>query len=365
MSFVASEIQQEVRDAARAVLTRYPARTLAEDLERGASYDQALWQQATGLGWTGIAVPEEYDGTGLGFADGAALVEELGRAVQSGPYLDGIVLAELLLRHGTAEDRARHLPGLAAGTLRPALALAAPHGAWRDGAASVTATPTEGGWVLDGRRAYVPHADASDLLVLAARSGDRGVLLLVPTDNPGIRVRPQETLDLTRRYCEVELGGTLVEGVTVLDADDIVGTALDLQRVLMCAETVGTAARLFEMTVAYAKERIQFDQPIAKFQAIKHKCADMRVALDAMVATVQHAVDLAAVGEPVGFEGGVAKAFISEKAPWLAGEALQVHGGIGMTWEHDLHLFLRRIRVNAMLYGGSTGAYGELAGAVL
>ncbi len=363
VSFVATEVQRQVADAARRVLGHYPARTLMSIAATPAGFDGALWEQAARLGWPGVAVPEEFGGAGLTFADAAVLVEELGRALQSGPYIDAIALGHVLCQHATAVQRERQLPALASGALRPALAIAETGRPWSPDGVTVRAARDGDEWALTGSKAFVPHAEAADLFAVPVRGRDGLMLGLVRRDGPGVTIRGLGTLDLTRRYCEVEFAGARTAGV--IAGGNAVAACLAAQQVLICVETTGAARRLLEMTVGYAKDRVQFDRPLASFQAIKHTCANMRMAVDVMTAASYQAVDeFTRTGGP-SLGTDVAAAVVSEQAPRVAGEALQVHGGIGMTWEHDLHLYLRRIRVNAMLYGSADWHEARLADAAL
>lgn len=362
------ESQQALREVARAFLAEHSSSArvrAAMASERG--FEPELWRRIGGaeLGWTAIAVPESYGGLGLGPVELTALLEEMGAALLCAPFFSSVCLGGgAVLQAGSEEQRRAILPGVASGETIATLALAEPEGGW-DPASVRTELRAQGdGFVLDGVKRYVPDGAAADLFVVAARrpgsSGPDGIsLVVVPAGAAGLERSALPTLDRTRRQAEVRLRAVRVPRSAVLGEDGIAGIAapaleraLDLALVALAAEQVGGAQRCLDMAVAYAKERIQFGRPIGSFQAIKHKCADMLVALESARSAAYYAAAAAAAGDPeLPVLASLAKARCSEAFFRCAAEAIQIHGGIGFTWEHDCHLYFKRARSSATLLG--------------
>jgi alkylation response protein AidB-like acyl-CoA dehydrogenase len=317
----------------------------------GTDVDDKLWQRGTELGWTGLAVPEEHDGTGQGLVELCLVAEELGRAAAPGPFADSALAGLVLARLGRPEP----LAALAAGHLKASLAFHGPVAGRYDGDALV----------LSGRASAVQSAAAADwLLVLAAvpAAPGGGGRRLVLVSRPATAVEPRRTLDETRRWYDVVLDGVRVGTDDVIAAGDPeIQWLADAAAVLSAADSLGAGERLLEMTVGYVKVREQFGRPLGSFQSVKHKVADMLTTLKgARAATYYAAMALDAGVADATVAASVAKAFTAEGVAALAGEALQAHGGIGFTWEHDLHLYLRRVKVNEMLYGAPAEHYERI-----
>ena len=320
-------------------------------------FDRAVWQQGCDLGWAGLIVPTACDGLGRDLVDAALVSEELGRGVVPGPFI-ATTLATLALIDRTAEPaRADLLSRVAGGDAVMTWAFCEPGAAWSPGAITTLAHPAEdGGYRLDGVKVAVQDADAAELMVVTAKTGADLVQLLVPTAHPGLSIRTQKTIDLTRRFCEVRFDDAHVGADAVLHhggpALRSVERQLRAAAVLVSADSVGVGRRLLDMTVEHVKVREQFDRPIGSFQAVKHRCASMRIWLQASASAMAYAAMAAAADTDDADEAAsVAKAQATEHVAALAGEALQLHGGIGFTWEHDLHLYLRRAKANEMLFG--------------
>jgi alkylation response protein AidB-like acyl-CoA dehydrogenase len=330
-------------------------RTLLDD-ERG--YPADYLRRSAELGWFALLVAEEHGGgsvSGDGLRDAALVAEVRGAELQPGPFVGMNVVAYALSRHGSPRQVDDVLPGVVAGETVATWALADPR-AGLSGPATVTAEPGGDGFRLSGTCAVVPDAPIADHVLVPAVLGDGVVQFLIATDAPGVRVERLDVFDLTRRAGRVDL-----EGVTVGN-DDAVGASadgsallselLDVASVLTVAETVGAMAQLFETTVQYAKDRVAFGRPIGSFQALKHQLADLSLALEMSVASVEAAAHAVAGGDPLGPQlASVAKAFVGEAAIDIAQGCLQVHGGIGYTWEHDLHLYLRRASADQAFFG--------------
>ncbi|MGW5715182.1 acyl-CoA dehydrogenase family protein [Amycolatopsis sp. NPDC003865] len=351
MDYELSEEQAMVRDAARELLTDHaPARAQTT----GDDVDPVLWALTVAQGWPGLAVPVEFGGSGLGLVELTLLAEEIGRAVTRGPFVSTALVGLALARTGSPSLRAETLPALAAGTAWATWAFAEPGSPWTpDGVRSTTARGDGDDVVVDGVKTAVPDAGGAHWLLVTAREGDGVASFLVDRDTPGVSVRRQNVVDLTRAFYEVRL-----DGVRVPSRRRLVAEPADLRRllddaaVLTAADTLGALDRLLAMTVDHLRVRVQFDRPLGSFQALKHKCATMAMAVHGIRAATYHAAMTADAGSPDAERAAcVAASYSSAAAGEVAGEALQLHGGIGFTWEHDLHLYLRRAQTDAVLHG--------------
>ena len=346
MDFELTEEQAALREVSRAMLAANCPPSLVRSLAAaGRDVDDKLWQRGAELGWAGLAVPEEHDGAGQGLVELCLVAEEIGRAVAPGAFGDSALVALVLARLGRPEL----LGALAAGASRPAWPATGRAGRY-DG----------GDLVLSGRATAVQAAAAADWLLVTAATDQGRRLVLV--ERPRAAVEPRRTLDETRRWYDVVLDGVRIRAADVVAADEAdLQWLADAAAVLSAADSLGVGERLLEMTVGYVKVREQFGRPLGSFQSVKHKLADMLTTLKgARAATYYAAMALDAGVAGATAAASVAKAFTAEGVAALAGEALQAHGGIGFTWEHDLHLYLRRAKVNEMLYGAPAEHYERL-----
>jgi len=364
MEFSFSEDQAELRRAARRFLevasSEERVRT-AMETEQG--YDSATWEQLSEeLAWTALTIPEEYGGLGMSYLDLHPLMEEMGRALLCSPFFSTICLgANALLLGGSDTQKERHLPGIAAGETTVTLAYAERNS--QVDAENVEATYSRGGsgYTLRGKKSYVLDGHTADLLIVAARSkqstGAEGVsLFLVRSDAEGVRRAWLPTMDQTRRLAAIELGDVAVPTDALLGEEgrgwELCQRTLDLARIALAAEQVGAAEMCLEMSVDYAKVRKQFGRPIGSFQAIKHKCADMLMMIESARSAAFYASALAAQGDSDLEEAASsAKAFCSDTFFHCAAENIQIHGGIGFTWEHPAHMYFKRAKATEVLFG--------------
>jgi alkylation response protein AidB-like acyl-CoA dehydrogenase len=347
VDFELTEEQAALREVSRGMLAvSCPPQLVRFLAVAGTDVDDKLWRRGAELGWIGLAVPEEHDGAGQGLVELCLAAEEIGRAAAAGPFTDGALIALALARHGQPEL----VPALAAGDLKASWAH---HG-------SVAASYDGDDLVLGGRATAVQAAAAANWLLVTAGS-DRGRRLVL-VERERTTVESRRTLDETRRWYDVVLDGLRVPAADVVTADEAeIGWLTDAGAVLTAADSLGVGERLLEMTVAYVKVREQFGRPLGSFQSVKHKVADMLTTLKgARAATYYAAMALDAGVAEAAAASSAAKAFTGQGVAALAGEALQAHGGIGFTWEHDLHLYLRRAKVNEMLYGSAAEHYERL-----
>jgi alkylation response protein AidB-like acyl-CoA dehydrogenase len=310
-----------------------------------AGFSPAWWRQAAELGWTSLLVPEALGGGSLsehGLLDLVLVAEELGRHVAPGPLAPVNVVAEAVARAGTAEQQEAVLPSLLDGS-----AVAA----WC-GHVPVQATADGEGWVLSGPVPAVEAGAQADHLLVPATSGSDVLQLLVPVTTPGVTVTPLAGLDLVRRHAAVSFDGARLPRDAVVGGPEEAERSLQLACVLQCAETCGVIDVVFAMTVEYLGDRYSFGRPLSSYQALKHRLADDKVVLEACHAAATAAARAVATSSVQAAElVSVAAHWIGPHATELIQDCVQLHGGIGVTWEHDLHLFLRRATVNRMLHG--------------
>jgi alkylation response protein AidB-like acyl-CoA dehydrogenase len=355
--------QDELRDGVRTVLTgECPMSLVREVVEKGTAAD-ALWSRMVALGWPALTVPESAGGLGMGAVELAVVVEELGRAVAPGPFVPTVTqFAPVVAEAGTPEQQHALLGAVAAGELTGTLALVESSGDLEPAHVTATADPDGTGFVLHGAKSMVVEATAADQIAVVARvrgtDGDDGVgAFVVPRVEVG--VEPVEALDASRPLAHMTLDGVRV------DSDRVVGEpgpgsaaairrAVEVAVTALAVEIVGAAQAIFDVTLEYAKQREQFGVPIGSFQAIKHKFADMLVALERARATSYFAaLTIAEDDDRRSLAASMAKAAAGDCAALLAKEGIQIHGGIGYTWEHDMHLYVRRVKSNATLFGNA------------
>jgi alkylation response protein AidB-like acyl-CoA dehydrogenase len=326
-------------------------------MESEGGYDDTVWRQMTEqLGLQSLALPTEHGGDGYGFVELRVVLEEMGRTLLPSPFLSTVVLAgSALMASGDAAAQAAHLPGIAGGKTTATLAVAEADGAWRTDGLATEAVRTDAGWRLHGEKCFVLDGATADLLLVVARTA-AGPGLFAVTGDAGLTRTPLRTLDPTRRLARLTFTDTPAVPVGQTgSAGPIVDRVLDLATAALAAEQVGGARACLEASVAYARERVQFGRPIGSFQAVKHRCADMftRVQLaDAAAAEAANAIAGVEGAPPAGVAAAVAHVVCSEAFMFVAAENIQVHGGIGFTWEHPAHLYFRRAKSSQLLFGG-------------
>jgi alkylation response protein AidB-like acyl-CoA dehydrogenase len=346
--------QDELRRTVREFLAdRAPEAELRRLTEApGPGWDRAVWREAAaGIGLTGIGLPEEFGGAG-DVTDLAVVLQETGRALWSAPYLPTVLAGQALALSGDTAARETWLPGVVAGEVVATVALGAPDGRWGPGDTAVRAAPAaDGSWLLDGVAGFVPDGAAADLALVPALRPD-GVLGLFAAASPAAAARPLATLDLTRRQARLEFRGFPARQVGPDDAADLAGRVLDVAAVLLAAEQAGGAGRVLDDAAGYARTRVQFGRPIGSFQAVKHKLADLLVEVESARTAAWAAARALAAGDPeLRLVAALAQAYCSDAYARTARASIQIHGGIGFTWEHDAHLHLKRALSSAELFG--------------
>ncbi|MEU4658410.1 acyl-CoA dehydrogenase family protein [Streptomyces sp. NPDC023723] len=353
MSLSLTEEQEELRSLVRRFLDdKSPTPRAQPPGGSPPEYDTDLWGQISGtLGLTGIGVPEEYGGAGLGTAGLAVVLEEMGRSLYAGPFFATAVLAGTALAHcGDEEARRRWLTGIAAGGLTATLATAEPGIGWED-TPSTAARPDGAGWALSGTKTYVVDGHSADLVLVSARHGDDVGLFALPSDAPGIQRTRLDALDDTRPLTRIDLDAAPATRIGAGDSRAELAVVRDVVRAALAAEQVGGAAACLDMAVEYATTREQFGRPIGSFQAVKHKCAQLLVEVECARSAARFAAS--AVGradDEASIAASVARAYCSGAFTHAAKENIQIHGGIGFTWEHAAHLYLRRAKASELLF---------------
>jgi alkylation response protein AidB-like acyl-CoA dehydrogenase len=320
-----------------------------------------VWSGLIVLGATGLLVPEVHGGAGMGMLDMAVVLEELGRAVHPGPFASTAIGAvSLVALAGSEDDRAELLPGLASGESTGTVALSS--------AEDTRAAVNGGDWSITGQRTHVADAVGADMLVVTAATTDGELGAFVVARNaPGMEVTPTATVDGTRKFATVTLTEVPARRLGPGDATDAVAETVDRLGTAAVVDGVGAASRALELAVEYAKERRQFDRPIGSFQAVQHLCADMLRAVELARAGAYYACWAADAADPAERHRAatMAQAFAADELYTVGASLIQVHGGIGFTWEHNAHLYYKRLLTLKELAGGSPGQLEELASLVL
>jgi alkylation response protein AidB-like acyl-CoA dehydrogenase len=365
MYFDLTDEQQAIKSTARGFLAaRYKSERIRELAASEDGFDSAGWAEMAELGWPGLALPEEWGGQGLGIVDLAVLFEEMGYALAPSPLLSNTVVGLALALCGSDDQRERFLRPLAVGELRGVPALFDVGSPATPGGFTMESKPDNDGVVLDGEKTLVADARSANFFLVATADGRRH---LVERGAPGVTVTPEASIDPTRRLSSVRF-----EEVRVSAADTLPAEAAEYYPVLLkvcvalAAESTGIAQRTMEMAVEYAKDRKQFDRPIGSYQAVSHRCAQMLLETENSRSAVYGAAWAAdAEPESLPLAASMAKAYASD-AGWRVPDAsIQVHGGIGFTWEHDLHFFLKRGKANAAMFGDAKWHRERVADAVL
>jgi alkylation response protein AidB-like acyl-CoA dehydrogenase len=345
-------------------------RALADD---PAGFDRQWWARGAELGWTSLLVPEADGGGSLGgegVLDLVIVAEEMGRLVSPGPLLPTNVVADAVATGGSAELRARVLPGIVAGDVVAAWCVAGPGAGWDGRGVAVEAVADGDDFVLTGRCEPVEAGAQADELLLTARTAGGLTQFLVPAGTAAITIVPMESVDLVRRFASVSLDGVRVPAALVVGEVDGAAAAVDRQLalaiVLQCAETVGALDRVLEFTLEYLADRSSFGRPLASYQALKHRIADMKMWLEGSHGVAELAARAVQDDDPAASEiVSAAASYVGDHATEFVQECTQMHGGIGVTWEHDLHLYLRRVTLDRNLYGTPVQHRERIAGLLL
>ena len=359
MNFAFSDEQEELRTIVRQFLeAKSPESAVREQMETEVGYDTEVWtQMAEQLGLQSLIIPEAYGGQGFGYVELTVVLEEMGRFLLCAPFFSTVVLAtNTLLVAGDEQACASYLPGIADGSTIATLALTEANGRWDESGIEATATASGDAWTITGEKMFVLDGHVANLILVAARTPAGVSLFAVDGDASGLTRTALPTMDQTRKQARLTFEGT---PATLVGTDgagwETLSTVLDLAAVGLAAEQVGGAQACLDMAVEYAKVRVQFGRPIGSFQAIKHKCADMLLEVESAKSAAYYAGWCASeMNDELPSVASLAKAYCSEAYFHAAAENIQIHGGIGFTWEHPAHLYFKRAKSSELLFGDPT-----------
>ena len=359
MNFAFSEEQEELRKMVRSFLEAKSSETaVREQMETEKGYDAALWSQMAGeMALQGLAIPEEFGGQGFSFIELGVVLEEMGRALLCAPYFSSVVLAaNALLQSGDEAAKKAYLPGIASGETLATLATTEPSGRWDEAGITIEAKGSGSDFTITGTKSFVLDGHTASLIIVAARTAKGVSLFAVEGNAKGLTRTALSTMDQTRKQAKLEFNGTPAKLIGAEGAGGaILSKVNDLAVVALAAEQVGGAQKVLEMAVQYAKDRIQFGRPIGSFQAIKHKCADMLLEVESAKSAAYYGMWCAAeMNEELPSVASLAKAYCSEAYFHAAAENIQIHGGIGFTWEHPAHLYFKRAKSSELIFGDPT-----------
>lgn len=366
-----TEEQDLLRQTARKFLTSKLGTDVVRRLmETDSGHDDALWAETAQMGWQAMMIPEEHGGAGYGFVELSVLMEEMGRACCPLPFLSSAVLAaSAILLGGTDEQRGTHLPAIASGERRYAFA----HREGRDlgpSGVQLRATRDGGSWTLEGTKSYVIDGHSADRIVVVARTGEAPedvAMFVVDGDASGLGRDRLDTMDETRKQARLTFDGVVVDEADRLGGGaagwEVVDAVLARGAVALAAEQIGGAQAVLEMATEYAKTRYQFGRAIGSYQAVKHNLAEMLVEVEAAKSTAYHASRTVAADDDaeLAVAAPLAASYCSEVFEHAAGDNIQIHGGIGFTWEHDAHLWFKRAKSSTLLFGDPAHHRARLA----
>lgn len=356
VSYAESEEHELIRSTARQFLTdRLDLEVVRELMMSEDGFDQSLWKEIGGLGWTGLTIAEKHGGAGFGFVELSVVLEEMGRMLTPGPFFASSVLATTAIEQCATEDqKAALLPPLASGEMIATLALYEKPRGWDLPRFDTVADRDGDAWVINGVKRHVLDGHLADQVVVAARTNGGVGLFVVGAAASGVEVTRTPVLDPTRRQAEIAFDSVRVDDTALLggvNAEAALARTLALGAVALAAEQVGGAQRCLDMSVEHAKTRHQFGRAIGSFQAVKHRCAEMLLRVEHAKSAAYHAARVTDDPDELAIAAPLAGTVCSEAYLWAAGETIQIHGGIGFTWEHDAHLFLKRAKSSSLLLG--------------
>jgi len=355
MNFAFTEEQEQLRQFVRSFLEdKSSEAAVREQMDTDAGYDGAVWSQmAEQLGLQSLIIPEAHGGQGFSFVELGVVLEEMGRALLCAPFFSGVLATTAIMNSGDDAAQAAHLPGIASGETIATLAFTEESGRWDEAGITMEASASGDGHTLSGVKSFVIDGHTANLIIVAARTGAGVSLFAVDGDASGLGREALSTMDQTRKQAKLTFDNT---PATLIGTDgggwDVMSTVLDLGAVALAAEQVGGAQFVLEMAVQYAKDRVQFGRPIGSFQAIKHKCADMLLEVESAKSAAYYGLWCAAeMNDELPSVASLAKSYCSEAYFHAAAENIQIHGGIGFTWEHPAHLYFKRAKSSELMFG--------------
>jgi alkylation response protein AidB-like acyl-CoA dehydrogenase len=375
MEFDLSKPQKLLKDSAREFLSRHcKSKRVRELMATETGNDDELWQAMADQGWTSLVIPEEYGGLGAELLDLAVVCEEMGHACLPGAFQATVFSSALIDRAASPKQKADYLQGIASGSLKATVAQLEETADWDLDAINLKAVRDNGRLLVSGRKLFVPDAASADLLICVAASelgnGEAPVILPVSKGAAGVEIKSMPSMDETRKIYEVQFNNVSVNAADVFGADGNARGALvqatQVATVALCAEMVGGMQWILDTTVEYAKTRHQFGRPIGSFQAVQHQCADMLLMTESARSATYYAAWAVTEGAPnAGAAVSIAKAYCSDAFREVGNRGVQVHGGIGFTWEHDLQLYYKRSKASETMFGDATFHRERIARAVV
>lgn len=356
-----TEEQKMIKDQARSFFTKEcDIEWVRKMWDTPEGITDETWAKITELGWPALLIPEEYDGMGLSLLDACIVMEEMGRAVMTGPFFSTVILGGETLRiAGSDEQKSKYLPKVAAGECKLTLAIAESDASFEESGINLIAEASGDGYTLNGAKLFVLDAHLADAIIVVGRTG-RGIsLFIVEKGADGLSVKLEDTIDMGRKLCTVDLKDVKVGKDALVGSDGegwaAVDEVMDRARVALCFEMVGVGERAMQITIEYANQRMAFGVPIGSYQAIKHKLADMVLLVESSRSAAYHAAwAVDEPGENRAKATSIAKAFSSDMARITTGDSIQAMGAIGFTWEHDLHLYFKRAKFNELFFGDAS-----------
>ncbi|MFY9607790.1 MAG: acyl-CoA dehydrogenase family protein [Blastocatellia bacterium] len=361
MDFDLNETQTLFKDSARELFAQEcPPAVVREMIESGQSYSEEIWQKLVEQGWTGLMFNEEDGGMGLGMVEMAVAFEEMGRALVPGAFLSTVALAGSLIQKACSPAyRTKRLTDICEGKTKATVAFLEASASWDIDAVRLAAVAGEGGIRLNGKKLFVPDASVSDYIITVARLGADIVICFVDRKTPGVTIRPMPSIDATRHLYEVEFNDVLVASEDAMGNSPTTRAALehslDVATLALSAEMVGGMQWIMDTSVEYAKTRKQFGKPIGQFQAIQHHCANMLLMTESARSAVYYAAWLMGNNsEEAPVAVSMAKAYASDSYREVGNLGIQVHGGIGFTWDEPLHFYYKRAKASELMFGDAT-----------
>ena len=371
MEFDLSKPQKLLKDTAREFLSRHcNSKRVRELMNTETANDDELWQAMADQGWTGLVIPEEYGGMGAELLDLAVVCEEMGNACLPGAFQATLFSTALIDRAASQTQKAHYLEAIASGSLKATVAQLEETADWDLDAVKLKAVRDNGRMLVSGRKLFVSDAASADLLICVATNGESPVILPISKGAEGVEIKSMPSMDATRKLYEVGFNNVSVNGSDVFGADGNARGALvqatQAATVALCAEMVGGMQWILDTTVDYAKTRHQFGRPIGSFQAVQHQCADMLLMTESARSATYYAAWAVTEGVPnAGTAVSIAKAYCSDAFREVGNRGVQVHGGIGFTWEHDLQLYYKRSKAAETMFGDATFHRERIARAVV
>lgn len=362
MDFSFNEDQIMMQDSAKNFFQKEcSAEFVREMYEDNVGYSEEMWNKMAELGWMGIMIPEEYGGLGLTFLDLALIMEEMGRFAVPIPFFSTVILgAEPIKLAGSNAMKEEILSKIAVGELRMSLALMEEEGNFLPSGINLSAKTDGDGYILNGMKLFVPDAHAADKIIVAARTGNNEndiTLFLVDKSDTGLSVELQHTMDGSRKLSAITLDNVRISKENIIGEVNkgwpILDKVLNMANAALCLETLGAAQKALEMTVEYVKIRIQYEVPIGSFQSVKHRLADAMLQVESARSAAYYAAwAVSEDDKDMPLAVSLAKTYCVQAGKFATNEGVQLHGAIGYTWEHDMHLFFKRVRFAEAMFGG-------------